>query len=154
MARASREGDEEGCSVPGGDGLPVVPADQQAEGGLGDGDPDGPDAAVAEDELAHPGVVAAEPLVGGGPGVGDQPLARAADPGEDVGGVAVPDGPVALDVAELAQLDVLLADQESVREPVADGGEGGAAVPLGAVAHAEDDRPGGGGQDVGGDGGV
>src|SRR5262245_16365434 len=140
------------ASLPGRDDLPVIPLDQQADRRLGDGHRQRADAAVAEDELADPRVPAAEPLVGGRAQVGDDALARAADPGEDVGGVAVPDRPVALDLAELAELDVLLADEDGVAQPVDDVGELRPAAPLRAVADADDDRPGGAGLVVGGDG--
>src|SRR5581483_1734801 len=66
------------------DDLTVVAADQQAEGGLRDGDAHGPDAAVPVHELADALVVTAEPLIGGGGQVRNQGLPRPHHPGEHV----------------------------------------------------------------------
>src|SRR5207253_5309549 len=90
-------------------------------------------------------------LVGRGVDVAHQGQAHAGGARENVDGIAVPDGAVALDVAEVVPLDVLITDEDRVAEPVRDRREVGPAGPLRAVADAEDDRSGGAGQVVGGD---
>src|SRR5262245_2436617 len=105
----------------------VVPSRQGVQGGWADRHGDRPHAAVAEGELTDAGVIAAElgsEALGRPESQGVAGAGRAATEGEDVPVVdaAVP---LRVAVAELAEPDVLVAEEEGIAQPVGDAAEPG-----------------------------
>src|SRR5262249_17266633 len=110
-----------------GDGHPIAAHREEVQDGWADGHGDRPHAAVAEGELTDAGVIATElgPEALGRPErQGVAGTGRAASEADDV---PIVDAPVALRVAiaELAEPDVLLPEEEGVAQPVRDVAETG-----------------------------
>src|SRR5262249_28224483 len=123
--RASIRGRRRGSEIR--DDPTVVALRQGVQDGWADGHRDRPHAAVAEGELTDAGVIAAElgPEALGRPE--SQGVAGAGRAAAELEDVPVVDAAVALGVAvaELAEPDVLVAEEEGVAQPVRDVAEPG-----------------------------